>query len=128
MIGTKETRTHGKPLKMGRHHHDKICWLPTPETAEGVPEGQGSGLNARFAESSRKMKALECPFEKRYRNVAAWLRDGWIEIGYREGSSSFIRVLDEGGMVWEGKRQYANVDEALRDAEEGISACLGNIS
>jgi len=53
------------------------------------------------------------------------VQDGWIEIGYTEGSSSFIRVLDEGGMVWEGKPRYSNVDEALEDAEKGIQSWLG---
>jgi hypothetical protein len=37
-------------------------------------------------------------FEERYPNIAAWVQDGWIEIGHDSNSGSFIRVLDEGGL------------------------------
>ena len=29
---------------------------------------------------------------------------GWIEIGQDDMSQSFVRALDEGGMVWEGRK------------------------
>lgn len=29
--------------------------------------------------------------------------------------------MDEGGVVWEGKKKYATVDEALQDAERAIA-------
>ena len=64
-------------------------------------------------------------FEDKYPNVANWVQDGWIEIGYTEGTRSFIRVLGEGGIVWEGKTEYLNVDDALEDAEKGIKDWLG---
>ena len=64
-------------------------------------------------------------FEEKYPGIAAWVKSGWIEIGYADGSTSFIRVLDEGGMVWEGKRKYPTMDAALEDAEKGINAWLG---
>jgi len=63
-------------------------------------------------------------FDERYPNVAAWVRDGWIEIGRDEYSRSFIRVLDIGGLVWEGEEEYENVDEALSASEVEISARL----
>lgn len=63
-------------------------------------------------------------FDERYPNVAAWVRDGWIEIGRDEYSRSFIRVLDIGGLVWEGEEEYENVDEALSAPEAEISARL----
>ena len=47
-----------------------------------------------------------------------------IEIGRAEWGHSFIKVFDEGGMIWEGKRTYATIDEALRDAEEVIVAWI----
>ena len=63
-------------------------------------------------------------FEERYPNVAGWARDGWIELGRDEYSRSFIRILDIGGMIWEGKEKYETVDEALAEAEAAIAAWL----
>lgn len=48
------------------------------------------------------------------------LEIGWIEIGYDDFSESFVRALDIGGLVWEGKANYASLDEALADLEQGI--------
>ena len=50
------------------------------------------------------------------------MEDGWIEIGRDDYSDSFIRVLDIGGMVWEGERSYSSLDAALADAEEAAKA------
>lgn len=63
-------------------------------------------------------------FEERYPNVAGWVKEGWIEIGSDDYSRSFIKVLDIGGMIWEGKHEYETVDEALAEAEAAIAACL----
>jgi len=51
-----------------------------------------------------------------------WVRDfGTIEIGYCHQTRSFIRVLDEGGMIWKGRRSYASLEAALADAEAGVA-------
>ncbi len=63
-------------------------------------------------------------FDQRYPNIAGWVRDGWIEIGRDEYSRSFVRVLDSGGLIWEGEEDYETVDEALSAAEAGISVWL----
>ncbi len=63
-------------------------------------------------------------FDERYPNIAGWVRDGWIEIGRDEYSRSFVRVLDIGGLVWEGEEEYETVEEALSAAEAGISVWL----
>ncbi len=63
-------------------------------------------------------------FDERYPNIAGWVRDGWIEIGRDEYSRSFVRVLDIGGLVWEGEQEYETVEEALSAAEAGISVWL----
>jgi hypothetical protein len=60
------------------------------------------------------------PFDEQYPNIARWVRGGRIEIGQNDYSRSFIRVFDEGGMIWEGKESYPNVAEALADADEAI--------
>ena len=59
-------------------------------------------------------------FEERYPNITAWVQDGWIELGQDDYSRSFVRVLDIGGMVWEGGERY----EALAEAEAAIAAWL----
>ena len=38
------------------------------------------------------------------------LEYGGIEMGQDEMSRSFVRVLDEGGIVWEGQEDYATLD------------------
>ncbi len=54
-------------------------------------------------------------FEKSLPAITEWVRGhGWIEIGQSEGSPSFIRALDEGGLYWEGKSGYPSLDHDLR--------------
>ena len=60
--------------------------------------------------------------EKEYPNLAAWVLDGWLEVGHVGWTASFIRLLDEGGMVWEGKAAYPSLDAALVDAEAAAKA------
>lgn len=62
--------------------------------------------------------------EVRYPSIAAWVEDGWIEVGRADYSRSFVRALDSGGMVFEGKSHYASLDDALRDLDAGIAAWL----
>jgi hypothetical protein len=38
-----------------------------------------------------------------------------------ESRSAFLRVLDEGGMIWTARRRYPSLDAALADAEAGVS-------
>ncbi len=59
-------------------------------------------------------------FARKYSNIASWVDGGTIEIGRAEWGHAFIRVYDEGGTVWEGKRSYGTIDEALQDAERAI--------
>ena len=39
----------------------------------------------------------------------------------RDAGRSLIRVLDEGGAVWEGGASYPSLVEALRDAELAVT-------
>ena len=62
------------------------------------------------------------PFEEVYPNIARWVTTyGWIEIGQDDYSSSFVRVLDEGDMVWEGSDDYETLDEAMQALEAGLA-------
>jgi len=57
-----------------------------------------------------------------YRHLWRWVGEsGTIEIGHCPHTSSFIRVLDEGGMVWKGRRSYRTLDAALADAEADVT-------
>ena len=55
-------------------------------------------------------------------NVAGWVQDGWIELGPTDWTRSFIRVMDEGGMVWEGKERYDTIEAAFAEADAAIEA------
>jgi hypothetical protein len=53
--------------------------------------------------------------------VKTW---GWIEIGDDAMVGSFIRALDEGGLVWESDQTYATLDQALRDLDAALADWL----
>ncbi len=52
---------------------------------------------------------------------------GWIEIGQDDDSQSFVRALNMGGMVWEGKSKYKSVDAALDDLEAALEKIIEEI-
>ena len=63
--------------------------------------------------------------EATYPAISRWVQEyGWIEIGQDEMSRSFIRALNEGGMVWEGRRAYPTLDAALQALETGLMAWM----
>ena len=58
--------------------------------------------------------------EQTYPHIAAWVDGGgWIELGQNEYSRSFIRILDIGGMLWEGTTRYRSY-ALLHDAEAAL--------
>ena len=77
---------------------------------------------ARPEISASTPSAETSPFEKAYPNIANWvMSDGQIEIGLDDYHRSFVRALDEGGMVWEGGPRYATLEEALLALDAGIA-------
>ena len=67
-------------------------------------------------------------FARAYPNVAKWVNGyGWIEMG-RDlpgiPQRSFIRALDEGGLIWAGEATYATVDDALRALDEALGTWM----
>ena len=73
------------------------------------------------AKKTKSPKQLDA-FADKYPNVADWvLGGGWIEVGQTEQMHSFVRALDEGGMVFEGKSKYRTLDEALQALDKGIA-------
>jgi hypothetical protein len=59
-------------------------------------------------------------FDDQYPNIAWWVADGRIEIGRDDYSDSLIRVLDQGGLVWQSDEAYETIAEALHEAEAAI--------
>ncbi len=60
-------------------------------------------------------------FERTYPRITRWVeRYGWIEIGDDGTGRSWIRALDEGGLIWERERAET-VDSALRELEAALA-------
>ena len=67
-------------------------------------------------------------FSSTYPNITYWTEScGWIEIGYDNNTDTFIRVLDEGGIVWESKPEYKSIDDALNDLESALGKIIEEI-
>jgi hypothetical protein len=62
-------------------------------------------------------------FAAKYPKLAEWITNGgWIEIGYNDGfSPSYARVLEGGGMIWEGEMaDFDSVDDVLEAMEAAV--------
>ena len=66
-------------------------------------------------------KVVPDDFTAKYPNIAGWIKDGWIEIGRDGYSTSIIRVLDEGGLIWEGGTRHRSLDKILQEADDAIA-------
>jgi hypothetical protein len=65
------------------------------------------------------------PFAEAYPALTRWVRSyGWLELGQAAGSRSFIRVLDIGGLVWEGGRGRRGIGAALAEADAAVAKWL----
>ncbi len=74
------------------------------------------------AKTTGKTRKIEPDgFTEKYPNIAGWIKDGWIEIGRDGYSTSIIRVLDEGGLVWEGGTRHKSMDRILQEADDAIA-------
>ncbi|MBA3532260.1 MAG: hypothetical protein H0T73_10100 [Ardenticatenales bacterium] len=60
--------------------------------------------------------------DAQYPNISWLVQNGRIEIGYEYYATSFIRVMDEGGMIWESEKEYETIADALADADAAIAA------
>jgi hypothetical protein len=68
-------------------------------------------------------RKMATSFEEAYPNIAHFVDAiGYITIGHDDDSplTSFIRAIDPGGMVWEGKDTYKTLEEAFQDLEAGL--------
>jgi hypothetical protein len=61
-------------------------------------------------------------FENQYPYITRWVRDcGWIEMGDDGCSGSFIKAIDEGGLIWETQKKYKDIDAAFQALEEALA-------
>jgi hypothetical protein len=71
--------------------------------------------------TTRKSAPQTIRLDERFPHLARWVAEfGWVEIGQDDYNQSFLRALDSGGMVWEGKRDYASLDHALRALDRAL--------
>jgi hypothetical protein len=60
--------------------------------------------------------------DETFPHLAEWVKThGWVEIGYDDARRSFIRALDNGGMVWEGEMVYNTLDSALEALDDALA-------
>jgi hypothetical protein len=72
--------------------------------------------------ASAMTKKPESATVDKHPHLWRWLAEfGAVEIGPCGQTGSFIRVLDEGGLIWKGRRRYRSLDAALADAEAGVA-------
>ncbi len=87
--------------------------------ASAREERQGSV--ARRAPRSKRA-APAAVVDASYPSLWQWVAQrGWIEVGPTEGSRSFVRALDDGGMVWEGAASYPSLSAALEALEDALA-------
>jgi hypothetical protein len=54
--------------------------------------------------------------------LSHWVKHfGWLELGTLFWSEALIRVLDKGGLVWEGGAAEGSLSEALVQAETALT-------
>src|SRR5438477_1288204 len=67
----------------------------------------------------------DSPVARSYPCIACWVHSyGWIEIGEDLAplqNRSFIRALDEGGLIWAGDASYPTLDHVLRALESALA-------
>jgi 3-methyladenine DNA glycosylase Tag len=64
-------------------------------------------------------------FDETYPNITYWVESfGWIEVGQDEYSTSMVRALNEGGLVWEGNDTYKTLDQAMQALERALGECI----
>jgi hypothetical protein len=65
-------------------------------------------------------------FERRYPHITHWVKThGWIELGDDGLSRSWVRALDEGGLIWEGgDLPSQSLDETFAELDAALAAWM----
>ena len=80
------------------------------------------GCHMEKKRQSRESQSKTYSFEASYPNIASWVSNGGsVEIGYEVNTGSFVRALDEGGMIWDGVSRYESIDYALKALDQGTA-------
>ncbi len=67
----------------------------------------------------------DTPFADAYPHLTRWVTTfGWIEIGEDDYRHSFVRVLDIGGLVWEGGEVNTSLDAVLQTVDTALADIL----
>jgi SOS-response transcriptional repressor LexA len=132
------TRLHGRPpseAEMAAYFrvsppsvHQMVVTLDRRGLIERTP-GQARSLRVLLPpeaipdlDGGQPPPRREPAFAATYPHVAAWIMGGgWVELGRTDYTRSMARVLDEGGLVWEGEESYAGLEELLSDLDEAIA-------
>lgn len=81
---------------------------------------EGQGAVARRVPRTKRA-SLAAAAKGSYPRLWRWVTQrGWFEVGPTEGSRSFVRILDEGGLVWEGAASYPSLKEVLEALEDAL--------
>ena len=93
----------------------------TAEEVQQIKSSIDHNLEASETEATQDAHPDQGTLDQVYPHIADWVYGGgWIELGQNEYSRSFIRVLDTGGMLWEGTTRYRSLDALFRDAEAAL--------
>ena len=81
-------------------------------------------MNLRLTQHSPR-KAAMASFEQRYPHIVRWVKtQGWIELGNDGMSRSWLRAVDEGGLVWEGGEPTRPLDDVFRELDVALGQWL----
>lgn len=73
----------------------------------------------------RKGTSEKMTFKEIYPAIAEYVSGwGWIEVGQDEMNRSFIRALDEGGLVWEAPSRIRSADKAFEALESALQKIM----
>jgi hypothetical protein len=104
-------------------HHRRTFWeVKQSWDARMLPL---SALVSREIHDTQGEQPMARSVDEEFPHLTAWVSThGWIEIGYDDDHRSFIRALDSGGMVWEGRMVYATLDSALQALDDSLAAWM----
>src|SRR3954471_16074130 len=94
--------------------------LAAAQRSAGTQTGADTPKRPAFRQPRRGVKTAA--FAEAYPHLSRWVEgSGWIEVGDDGSRPSMIRVMDEGGMIWEGASHHASADQALCEAEAAVA-------
>lgn len=57
-----------------------------------------------------------------YPYLSDWISSrGWVELGSTPKTRTHIRILDQGGLVWESGMRYHTIEDLLRAGEQALA-------